>query len=87
MGMTDSQRRPSTWWVGRGSEPRAWWRDGVFPLVLMSWFTFNYFIVPDSRNGWWLVAGWVASGAYVGWLFWRHHRAARESRVRTQIDR
>jgi len=44
--------------------------------------TFNYFVVPDSRSGWWLVAGWVLAGSIGGIM---SRQGSRESR--TQIDR
>jgi hypothetical protein len=50
----------STWWVGRASSERKWWRDAVAVGVWLALFTCNW-AVDGIRldHAWPLVVGWL----------------------------
>lgn len=61
----------STWWVGRGEKPRAWWRDSVPLVFVLGWFAFSS-ILDKGGLSWSQLGLALIAFAHVGWLYWCH---------------
>jgi len=53
-------------------DPPRWWREAIFPFVILAWVTFSFFLPPRGEHGWSLLVAWLLYFGYVDWLYWRH---------------